>query len=286
MEISEPFIDLLHCPVCFDIFRNPKCLSCGHSLCVDCVDKIKDSNTLHCPICTVENSATSLPENFSLTSLTDIYKSFVNQSCYKCGKITSAADLWICDQCDVKLYCSRCVLKSHKSCPGTPLEFREIMAEHRSKVEQWKNAAGNKLIQDMSEMFDRTTDALQRLDVKIAQLTKLVKNVSKKFSIAVDFYRRRLKKFQVRFEETDEVISHLPFDSKLPNGLPLKNVTGEIEDISVDGQVLMSDLDDLTIRIDYLNSLLETSADRLKDVIFVYLSDDCFQEIFSKVTHL
>ncbi|KAH7717672.1 tripartite motif-containing protein 13-like protein [Aphelenchoides avenae] len=57
----------LECPVCLDVFDEPKLLICGHTLCQKCVDKIvaaqqtaaharqgRDGSSIKCPECTKE----------------------------------------------------------------------------------------------------------------------------------------------------------------------------------------------------------------------------------------
>uniref|UniRef100_A0A8C6UHC1 RING-type domain-containing protein n=1 Tax=Neogobius melanostomus TaxID=47308 RepID=A0A8C6UHC1_9GOBI len=45
---------LLTCPVCRDIFKDPRQLPCGHSLCLECVEKMVDHTSevpFRCPDC-------------------------------------------------------------------------------------------------------------------------------------------------------------------------------------------------------------------------------------------
>lgn len=64
----------LECPVCLDIYEQPKFLSCGHIVCQGCVHKmiisrmreLKDS--VNCPACNVATviTADGLKTNYSL----------------------------------------------------------------------------------------------------------------------------------------------------------------------------------------------------------------------------
>ncbi|XP_062569777.1 E3 ubiquitin-protein ligase TRIM56-like [Saccostrea cucullata] len=49
------FKDLLKCAICFDIFTDPKILSCHHFFCAECIEKhhasSQEGNLAHCPIC-------------------------------------------------------------------------------------------------------------------------------------------------------------------------------------------------------------------------------------------
>ena len=100
----------LSCPVCYQLFRNPKYLPCHHSYCEECLEKMQIGSKVTCPECRKE--ATVPPEgvkdfdnNFFITRMLD---EFVLQQ-----KIESEEDV-TCDDCTredpVEAYCSDCNL--------------------------------------------------------------------------------------------------------------------------------------------------------------------------------
>ena len=98
----------LSCPVCHQLFRNPKYLPCHHSYCEECLEKMQIESKVTCPECRKE--ATVPPEgvkdfdnNLFINRMLD---EFVLQQ-----KIDSEEDV-TCDDCTgrdpVEAYCSDC----------------------------------------------------------------------------------------------------------------------------------------------------------------------------------
>lgn len=80
VESAASTMPELSCPVCLEIMLQPKCLSCGHSLCAKCVKQIAARSsrsillldspaTFECPLCKLETRVAAnedLPTNFAL----------------------------------------------------------------------------------------------------------------------------------------------------------------------------------------------------------------------------
>ena len=69
-------IDNLTCPVCFQLFKNPKYLPCYHSYCEQCLEKMKVGSRILCPECrkeaTVpEGGVKNFENNFFINRLVD-----------------------------------------------------------------------------------------------------------------------------------------------------------------------------------------------------------------------
>jgi len=58
--------DTLTCPICLEIYKHPRNLSCGHPFCTTCLFMIKINNSITCPICRIPTIFTN---QFSLIDL-------------------------------------------------------------------------------------------------------------------------------------------------------------------------------------------------------------------------
>ncbi|XP_042560048.1 E3 ubiquitin-protein ligase TRIM35-like [Clupea harengus] len=62
------------CPVCFDIFKDPVLLLCGHSFCKDCLQKFwREKKSKECPVCRRQSSLDEPPLNLSLRNLCESF---------------------------------------------------------------------------------------------------------------------------------------------------------------------------------------------------------------------
>ena len=102
----------LSCPVCFQVYKNPKYLPCYHSYCEECLEKMCTAECkIMCPECrkeaiVPEGGVKSLPNNFLVNRLVD-------ELILKC-KVQGDHEEVQCDNCDendpVVSYCPNCNL--------------------------------------------------------------------------------------------------------------------------------------------------------------------------------
>lgn len=70
--------DLLACPCCFVIFRQPVALTCGHSLCRSCFARISSQppHMRRCPLCRADFPQCDLKVNLALSAVCDSLRAF------------------------------------------------------------------------------------------------------------------------------------------------------------------------------------------------------------------
>ena len=102
--------DNLSCPVCYQLFKNPKYLPCHHSYCEQCLEKMQVQSKIICPECRKETvvppgGVKDLDNNFFINRLVDEF-------ILKC-KVKGEGEVK-CDECNrddpVVAFCQDCTL--------------------------------------------------------------------------------------------------------------------------------------------------------------------------------
>ena len=75
-ERMKKVTSLLTCAVCHDMYKKPKYLSCHHSYCEECIEKLSKESQIICPECretstTPPGGVKDLPNNFFINNLMD-----------------------------------------------------------------------------------------------------------------------------------------------------------------------------------------------------------------------
>ena len=64
---------LSECPVCLEVYVDPKVLPCDHSLCAGCVQQLKKGSEsgIQCPLCKVVHDVSRIRPDFRLQQFLD-----------------------------------------------------------------------------------------------------------------------------------------------------------------------------------------------------------------------
>ena len=62
---------LSQCPVCWEVYVDPKALPCDHSLCARCVEPLKQGSRIKCPLCKVVHDVSRIRPDFRLQQFLD-----------------------------------------------------------------------------------------------------------------------------------------------------------------------------------------------------------------------
>ena len=160
-SVQQKIEDQIICPVCFEIYREPRALPCFHVYCLQCLqsaaNRLRPGDDLACPLCreTVEIPATGfsgLQVAFHVNNLIEIYRSIQNAfgpdnaaigsptaattatppSCGNCGPGSVAG--FFCPQCN-EFLCEICRVVHGKWTKFSGHELSAISEEMLSKRE-------------------------------------------------------------------------------------------------------------------------------------------------------
>ncbi|XP_073219177.1 protein PML-like isoform X1 [Lepidochelys kempii] len=134
MQVMEEEFQFLLCQGCQKEPRNPKLLSCFHTLCTDCLEENKPVG--QCPICQAPiPQASGIPDQdnllfANLQAKLSTYQKIVSSSDLVCDRCRDLAEFW-CSECE-EFFCIRCFeahqwfskKKSHET-----RKVRELKAE-------------------------------------------------------------------------------------------------------------------------------------------------------------
>lgn len=113
---KEQFAEIVECPICSGGIANNRILPCGHTFCLECLERYKRSSKskgkqLPCPVCRIEftipkDGCSSLPKNILVEKLLELNNYDSNRD--------DPEDVQYCDTCDrdghavAKLHCIEC----------------------------------------------------------------------------------------------------------------------------------------------------------------------------------
>ena len=72
-EPGEAERHLSQCPVCLEVYADPKVLPCDHSFCASCVQQLKQGSEsgIQCPLCKVDHDVSGIRSDFRLQQFLD-----------------------------------------------------------------------------------------------------------------------------------------------------------------------------------------------------------------------
>ena len=145
-ELKWQVGEITKCPICLEVFKNPKSLPCLHSFCLHCLQQHwKDKcpkDEVPCPVCRKElaipnEGLEELPHNFFLQNMIDSREALGKPAgealCESCEKDSDETEgnippaTMYCVDCNQKL-CKHCS-RPHRAMKGGPHQLKELGAE-------------------------------------------------------------------------------------------------------------------------------------------------------------
>ena len=164
----------LECPVCMDIFRDPRLLPCAHTICKGCLESLMRDSSIECPVCRAKhaippNKADGFSCNFVVAGMIDSW----------CGECRSKEPEVECSHCNKRL-CVDCQT-SHLSFEGGRHSLQEIS----HTLQKGKVALNDKAFEHLSLVVEqeiKKVDELlvqkihERTEMLIAKMKTLIKS--------------------------------------------------------------------------------------------------------------
>ena len=143
----------LECPVCMDIFRDPRILPCAHTICKGCLESLIRDSSIECPVCRANHA---IPPNKVEGFLRNLVASgMIDSLCAECRSKEPEVD------------CSHCSKRLCVDCQKNHLEFE----------------GGRHSLQDVSATLQKGKVALNQLnDTEYENLSLVVEQEIKKVS--------------------------------------------------------------------------------------------------------
>nr|XP_015201548.1 PREDICTED: E3 ubiquitin/ISG15 ligase TRIM25-like [Lepisosteus oculatus] len=197
----------LTCPVCLDIFRDPRLLPCGHNLCLLCVQELRkqrgNGQSFSCPECRQECAPdAALQKNRKLANIAEEFRKNRGEDpaavfCDCCLQKTAAVRL--CLKCEValcgdhvRLHTERPAFRDHtltelgqdpakRKCPEHGEVFRFYCVQDEAAlcssctVQRQHKGHDMKTYKELAEEFKGSLeDLLQRVNGKLSENQKLL----------------------------------------------------------------------------------------------------------------
>ncbi|XP_041457388.1 uncharacterized protein LOC121409538 [Lytechinus variegatus] len=114
-ELKDTIAQSLECPVCLTTFTDPKILSCCHTYCKVCLEKLLechgDDQMIRCPVCRTDTQVpnqdvSQLPASLALRNLIEDVKN-QHQICTNCDSEEKSKAVVYCQDCG-KYLCNTC----------------------------------------------------------------------------------------------------------------------------------------------------------------------------------
>ena len=173
-EEIRKFREEITCPLCLDIFEDPKILPCQHVYCkAPCLEELArhspNPGTVTCPECRSVaqipgNNLDNLPTAFHINRLKEVHETMAgtlsvidssNEMCQCSRHQSQSLDLY-CESCQ-QLICRDCIVADRKHVDHTYGYVNEVIASHREDVRRKLNPT-KQLEEDLSTAVTRISN--------------------------------------------------------------------------------------------------------------------------------
>ena len=292
----------LTCPVCYQLFKNPKYLPCYHSYCEGCLEKMQVQSKIICPVCRQEakvpaGGVKELPNNFFINRLVDdlILKKKVDGEqevkCDECNEddpvvsFCPECNSFLCLTCNdyhkrSKKYFNHAVvplteLKSNKDAPIQAKVKIPLCKEHDEQLKYYCETCDELVCMycTVKKHNGHNHDSVKQMATKhrneLKKITDTVEGMIKNLYEANNNIEKMKKKIRRRGEEVDKKIDRY-YDELLQKMMKQKDEMKQqaYDTISQKEKAMITQLDEVTsmqaklMSMKELTDALEQSSDQ------------------------
>ena len=161
----------LTCPVCLDIYTNPKILPCHHSFCQHCLEGLtinpqENKYFINCPTCCTptelpeQSVSAAFPVAFHINNLKEVHSLMKQEGVMNCSKHDNSLTIF-CEFCQ-ELICCDCAICDHRN--HEYASIKDSYSKHYQMVETRLNL--------VNKMIDRVAIALTDLNNRRIEIKK------------------------------------------------------------------------------------------------------------------
>ena len=283
----------LTCPVCYQLFKNPKYLPCYHSYCEGCLEKTQVQSKIICPECrkeakVPEGGVKELPNNFFINRLVDHLILKEEVKCDECDEDDPVVSF--CPECNSFLChaCNDYHKRNQRYCghgvvPLTELKVAPIQAkvkiplceEHDEQLKYYCETCDQLVCMycTVKKHNGHYHDSVKQMGTKhrneLKKITDPVEGMIKNLTEAHDNIQKMIKKTRRRGEEVDKKIDQY-YDELLQKLMKQKDeVKQQARDaVSQKEKAMITQLEEVTsmqtklMSIKELTDALEQSSDQ------------------------
>ena len=300
MEVKKAQNNLT-CPVCYQLFKNPKYLPCHHSYCEGCLEKMRVQSKIMCPECRQEakvpaGGVKELPNNFFINRLVDdliLKKKVDGEQEVKCDECDNGPVVSFCPDCNL-FFCLACndhhtrskLYRGHTVVPLTELKSNKdahiqakvkipLCKEHDEQLKFYCETCDQLVCMYciMRKHNGHHHDSVKQMATKhrneLKKITDPVEGMINSLSEAHDNIEEMMKKTKRRGEEVDKKIDRY-YDELLQKLMKQKDeVKQQARDaVSQKEKAMITQLEEVTsmqaklMSMKELTDALEQSSDQ------------------------
>lgn len=249
----------IKCPICLEVYDQPKSLKCQHAFCKDCIKSIPaerkgGKRVIRCPSCRrsttyPKDGPEALPPSFHTNTLLELYRqsSTVTEPAPspsdKCSQHDRLLEMY-CDKCDT-LVCAKCVVCDHRHHDYHLVS--DVFPQHKQEIESHLHTL-QRLVSTldgaMSILETRETDIRDTGNGVKTEIDLLVSKILESFQQSSDSLKERvdgiveckLKELTVQKEKGEKILFHVKacqerVENQLKNATEQKILTEKSQSI-------------------------------------------------------